>query len=317
MRIAFVGKGGAGKTTASSLFAHHVSLSRPVLAIDADINMHMAELLTGAVPHEHDWLSSKNASEEIRAHLSGANPRIKTTAHFKKTTPPGTGSRLVNPLAADDWVLQRYGARPSDTLTVVTVGTYEKAGVASSCYHNNLSVLENILSHMVDGGIVVADMVAGTDAFASTLFAQFDALVFVAEPTARSLAVLRQYIELAEHAGVADKLWVVANKVDDEEDVAFVREVAKKRLAGILHRSSHLVAVDKGREPLDSQLLQDTDRVMLGDLMSMLESKAISQQERLPQLWELHKTYVAQGFVKDRFGDLTHQIDPDFVYPKG
>ena len=45
MKIAFVGKGGAGKTTVSSLFCLYYSKNKSVLAIDADINMHMAELL--------------------------------------------------------------------------------------------------------------------------------------------------------------------------------------------------------------------------------------------------------------------------------
>ena len=42
MKIAFVGKGGAGKTTVSSLFCLYYSKNKSVLAIDADINMHMA-----------------------------------------------------------------------------------------------------------------------------------------------------------------------------------------------------------------------------------------------------------------------------------
>ena len=46
MRIAFVGKGGSGKTTLSALFTRHlVALGRPVLAIDADINQHLGQAL--------------------------------------------------------------------------------------------------------------------------------------------------------------------------------------------------------------------------------------------------------------------------------
>ena len=46
MKIAFVGKGGSGKTTLSSLFVRHLaSAGAPVVAIDADINQHLGVAL--------------------------------------------------------------------------------------------------------------------------------------------------------------------------------------------------------------------------------------------------------------------------------
>jgi cellulose biosynthesis protein BcsQ len=43
MKIAFAGKGGSGKTTLSSLFVRHLAAQGlPVVAIDADINQHLA-----------------------------------------------------------------------------------------------------------------------------------------------------------------------------------------------------------------------------------------------------------------------------------
>jgi CO dehydrogenase maturation factor len=46
MKVAFVGKGGAGKTTLASLFARHLAAQGySVLALDADINQNLATAL--------------------------------------------------------------------------------------------------------------------------------------------------------------------------------------------------------------------------------------------------------------------------------
>lgn len=83
----------------------------------------------------------------------------------------------------------------------MVVGTYTADGIGTSCYHNNLAVLENMLSHMVDRGeVVIVDMVAGVDAFAGSLHAQFDMVVLVIEPTKRSIEVWKQYEQLAKKA---------------------------------------------------------------------------------------------------------------------
>lgn len=317
MRIAFVGKGGSGKTTASSLFAQRMAKDFPVLAIDADINMHMAELLSGKRPSKETLISEKGPSGEIRTYLRGENPRIASNGHFKKTTPPGGGSKLIDITDPNDWVIGRFAERLHENLAYMTVGSYSEEGVASSCYHNNLSVLENVLTHTVDRGVIVADMVAGTDAFANTLFSQFDMLVFVVEPTTRSVAVLEQYQRLANHTGIGDKLYVIANKIEDDDDYDFIkRVVGRNKLLGRLSRSKHLLAVDKGREALDFDQLDDEDKVVFETIMHELPERTVSNQSRLPYLWQLHRVYVDQDFVKDRFGDLTDQIDTEFQYPE-
>ena len=317
MKIAFVGKGGSGKTTASTLFAQYQSQSQPTLAVDADINMHMTELLTHNQPTKSQLISEKEPSEAIRTYLRGNNPRIKTNAHFKKSTPPGSGSNLIDASDSTNWLIRTYGQKITKSLSLITVGSYSEEGIASSCYHNNLSVFENVLSHTVDRGVVVADMVAGTDAFASTLFSQFDMLVFVVEPTTRSIAVLDQYQHLADHSGIADRLFVIANKIENDDDYKFLEsKVGNGKLIGSISRSPHLLRVEKGQEFLDVHSLDQNDQKVFSTLTALLGKNAISMQDRLPRLWELHKIYVNQGFVKDRFGDLLTQIDPDFKYPK-
>ena len=46
LKIALVGKGGSGKTTLAALLVRRlVAVGRPVLAVDADINQHLAVAL--------------------------------------------------------------------------------------------------------------------------------------------------------------------------------------------------------------------------------------------------------------------------------
>ena len=94
-----------------------------------------------------------------------------------------------------------------DQLALMVVGTYQGSEIGASCYHNHLAILENLLSHMDDQkAVVVVDMVAGVDAFASSLHAQFDLLLLVLEPTQKGKEVWKQYARLAQAAGVYDQL---------------------------------------------------------------------------------------------------------------
>ena len=315
MKIAFVGKGGAGKTTTSSLFAQHVSYTHPVLAIDADINMHMAELLGVTGNPASMMISEKQPSSELKAHLRGTNERIASIDHFKKSTPPGAGSNLINITDENDWFMKRFSRTSSSTLSLATVGTYSEEGIASSCYHNNLAILENTLSHMTDDGITVVDMVAGTDAFASTLFAQFDVLFFVAEPTARSLAVFDQYKNLATKGNVLDRLYVVGNKIDDIDDEEYIQQAAGDRYVASISRSPQILNVDKGRASLDASSMSEADIAALSKMELVAKKHVTPAQSRLELLWKLHRVYVQQAYITERFGDLTTQIDPNFIYP--
>src|ERR1700757_734130 len=91
MKIAFAGKGGSGKTTLSSLFVRHLaSRGLPVVAIDADINQHLAEALSAGEPRPMGA-----HLPEIKEYLRGTNPWISSAEAMVKTTPPGRGSRLL------------------------------------------------------------------------------------------------------------------------------------------------------------------------------------------------------------------------------
>lgn len=98
MKVAFVGKGGSGKTTLSSLLVRYLAAQGlPVIAVDADINQHLADALgaAGQPPALGGHLPL------IKEYLRGVNPRIASPAEMVKTTPPGRGSRLLRPGGPD------------------------------------------------------------------------------------------------------------------------------------------------------------------------------------------------------------------------
>lgn len=75
MKIAFVGKGGSGKTTLSALFIRHAAATgRPVIAVDADINQHLGPAL-GLTDDQASALPSLGAQlPTIKEYLRGSNP---------------------------------------------------------------------------------------------------------------------------------------------------------------------------------------------------------------------------------------------------
>ncbi len=316
MRIAFVGKGGAGKTTSAALFAAYArTRGVPVLAVDADINMHLGPLLGLPEAPAASHISHPEAAASLKTHLKGDNERIASLGAFRKTTPPTRDSRFVVLGDEADPLLARFAAG-APGFRLLTVGTYEEERIGASCYHNNLSVLENLLTHLVDApGVLVCDMVAGTDAFASTLHAQFDVLALVVEPTRRGLEVYGQYAALAAAAGVADRLAVIGNKVRGGEDEAFLRAaIPAARFLGVMGDAAELRRLDREGGAVDLARMEPEHVGWLPALFARLAARPADPDERYRQLLALHRTYVAQASIIERFGDLTTQIDPGFDY---
>ena len=246
MRVAFVGKGGSGKTTLSALFARHLARAgAPVLAIDGDINQHLAEALSpGTAPVTAPPLAAHLT--ELKNYLRGANPRIASPEAMIKTTPPGRGSRLLR-LLGDDEVHARHVVRAGDVPLMAT-GEFEESDLGVACYHSKLGAVELYLNHLVDAPAeyVVVDMTAGADAFASGLFTRFDLTFLVAEPTRKGVSVYRQYRDHAREFGIP--LAVIGNKVTGEDDLLFLKEEVGDDLLTHLVHSPAVRAAEQGRD---------------------------------------------------------------------
>ncbi|MCW2888575.1 MAG: dehydrogenase maturation factor [Streptosporangiaceae bacterium] len=321
VKVAFVGKGGSGKTTLSSLFVRHLAAGpgdsggRPakVVAIDADINQHlgvslgMDEAVAAKIPALGDHL------EEIKDHLRGDNPRITSTRAMVKTTPPGRGSRLLR-IGGGDPV--HALSHDLDGVTVMATGPFTDDDLGVACYHSKTGAVELYLNHLVDGPdeYVVVDMTAGADTFASGLFTRFDLLFLIAEPTRKGVGVYRQYTEYAADYGVA--ISVVGNKVQSEDDLDYLREHVGDDLLTWCEQSPAVRALEQGRGEV---ALEAGNESALARMRSALDARYHERDwaEFSRQAAEFH-VRNARSWANRAVGeDLVAQIDPDFVLGPG
>jgi CO dehydrogenase maturation factor len=310
VKVAFVGKGGSGKTTLSSLFVRHLAgRGLPVVAIDADINQHLGVALgldedrAAKIPALGDRLT------EIKDHLRGTNPRISGASAMAKTTPPGAGSRLLR-FRGEDPVHE--AGQEVDGVTLLATGPFNDDDLGVACYHSKTGAVELYLNHLVDGPgeYVVVDMTAGADTFASGLFTRFDLMFLVAEPTRKGVGVYRQYTEYARDYDVAIR--VVGNKVQSEEDVAYLREHVGDDLLTWLGQSSAVRALEQGRHGV---ALEDGNVAALDRMRAEVDGCVKDWDKFQRQAVEFHVKNARSWASRAAGEDLEAQVDPDFRFP--
>ncbi|MET9349365.1 ATP-binding protein [Streptomyces termitum] len=317
MKIAFVGKGGSGKTTLSSLFVRHLAATEsPVVAVDADINQHLGAAL-GLTEAEAGALPAMGAHLPlIKEYLRGSNPRISSAETMIKTTPPGEGSRLLrvreeNPVYE---ACARTVRLDTGEIRLMATGPFTEADLGVACYHSKVGAVELCLNHLVDGAdeYVVVDMTAGSDSFASGMFTRFDMTFLVAEPTRKGVSVYRQYKEYARDFGVALK--VVGNKVQGPDDLDFLREEVGEDLLVTVGHSDWVRAMEKGRPPR-FDLLEPENHEALRTLRTAADASYRNRD------WERYTSQMvhfhlrnAESWGNEKTGaDLAAQVDPGFV----
>ncbi len=308
MRIAFLGKGGSGKTTTAAGFVRFLSARYPfVLAVDADVNAHFKTALglTG------DSVHLESRFDEVIDHLRGARTDLGERPMLA-TTPPSSKSNFIR-VKPDDELLKRY-ALIDGNIALLTVGHYKAADVGGACYHTKLFGLAAILHHMLDGAddFVVADTTAGTDNLATSLWFAYDMNVFVVEPTAKSVGVYRDFISVS--AEIAEKTYVVGNKVEGEEDEQFIREsVEAGRYLGGIPLSRHLKRFEQGRDgALDA--FRKEQEAPLEAVLEKLLSRKRDWTGYLQRLRETH-TRVCGDWFNTFYGTrLDDGLDAEFSY---
>jgi CO dehydrogenase maturation factor len=310
MRIAFVGKGGSGKTTLSALFSRYIAAKHlPIVAIDADINQHLA--MTLGLDSSSPLPPLGIEMERIKDYLRGSNPLISSSEEMVKTTPPGHGSRLLK--IKEKNAVYDYFERTVDRVRVMAVGHFTGEDLGVNCYHSKTGAVELILNHLIDGKkeYVVVDMTAGADSFASGMFTKFDVTFLVVEPTLKSVNVYQQYKDYANEYGVTVK--VIANKIEQKDDVAFIKKFVGNDLAASLPKSQYVRSIEKGDIlPLDN--LEAEVSLALNSLLDVVDAQPKDWQRFYDQTVHFH-VKNAKGWANAAVGtDLTKQIDPSFDF---
>lgn len=177
MRVSFLGKGGSGKTTLASAFIQYLNKQEnSVLAIDADMNVHLGAQLGMQINPIGDKFA------EIAKYLENNSKKPVIG-----TTPPTLDSKYIAP-RLDDEFLKTY-ATYKENIALLTVGTYNDKLIGSSCYHSKLGGAELIYNRLLDDDslYVVSDATAGVDSVGTSMFYVSDINLFVIEPTKKKV----------------------------------------------------------------------------------------------------------------------------------
>ncbi|MBY0552205.1 MAG: hypothetical protein K2W95_33305 [Candidatus Obscuribacterales bacterium] len=310
MRIAFLGKGGAGKTTTTASFVEYLSNRMDlVIAIDADVNVHL-----------QNSLRIDGSPKELGEHFDTIANTLKGTRSdlnerpMISSTPPSLKSNFIRPSVSDPFI-QEYGVK-RDNIVLLTVGPYTKDDVGGNCYHSKLSSYTAILHHMLDSekDVIVADTTAGTDNVATSLNLAYDINVFVVEPTLKSISVYQDFIRLVPH--LEDRVYVLANKVDGEEDMNFLRaHIESKKLLGAIPFSKNLKRFEQGdREAIDE--FHQEQAAVFDKLYTILCERKRDWVDYLNLLRGAHEKVCTDWYNDYYSTDLGTGYDPDFTYEK-
>lgn len=247
MKIAITGKGGVGKTTfAATLARMYADEGRPVLAADADPDANLG-LALGFDEEELDAIIPISKMRKLVEERTGVN---EFNQIFK-----------LNPKVDD---IPDKLAKTCNGVKLLVLGTVETGG--SGCVCPEHVMLKRIISHLMlrSTDVVILDMEAGLEHLGRGTTSGMDAFIVVIEPGARSVQTYKNVKRLAKDLGVT-QVRVVANKVRDEEDEAFIRsKIPQEDLLGFIHYNTQVIDADRqGKSPYDfSQRLIDEIRAI-------------------------------------------------------
>ncbi len=235
MKVAVTGKGGVGKTTLSSTLARlYADEGRTVLAADVDPDANLG-LALGLTQEEVNSIVPVSKMKELVMERTAANA---SNTFYK-----------LNPQVSD---LPDKLAKEINGVKLLVMGTVDTGGTGCVCpEHVMLKALISSLVFRKDD-VVVMDMEAGLEHLGRGTASMMDRFIAVIEPGARSIQTYEKVKKLAADLGIT-KVSVVANKIRDAEDEAFIRQhIPEDALLGFMHYNPEVIDADRrGLSPYD------------------------------------------------------------------
>jgi len=228
MRVAFAGKGGAGKTTIAATLARLAARrGTDVVAIDADSNPNLAAAL--------------GVGRATAAALAG----IPAGTVSRKLTGPSLNVSL-------DEVLHSHGTEAPDGVRLLLMG--EPAHAGEGCLCSAHAAVSAVLADLGEspGTLTVVDLEASPEHLSRGTARFADLLVLVTEPYYRSLEATRRLADLSAELP-ATRTVVVVNKVRSSADGQAVAEFCDRHYLislGEVPFSDAVVDADRAALPL-------------------------------------------------------------------
>lgn len=227
MRVAFVGKGGAGKSSLAGTFARVLAgTGERVLALDSDPMPGLAFSLG------IDRVDEGLPDESVQEYDDGGRRRYRLRDGLT-----GTGA------------IERYAVRTPDGVHFLQLGKARGQRWNNTRQHFGFQHVLDDLPR--DGWSIVGDLPGGTRQPFMTWGRYADTFLVIVEPTPASLLTGRRLARLAATAQ-APRVVVVANKVRESEEVERVGERTGLRVLGAVPFDPELETADRlGRAVLD------------------------------------------------------------------
>ncbi len=228
-KLAITGKGGVGKTTLSALLAYtYANQGNKVLAIDADPDANLPSAL-GLSKDITDLITPIAQMDDLIEERTGARPGTSG------------GFFSLNPRVDD--IPDRFSTTQRG-IKLLVLGTVGRGGGGCICPESAL--LKNLVRHLFVGRteVVILDMEAGLEHLGRGTASAVDAFIVVVEPGQRSLQTAQAIKRLAADIWI-HKVYVVGNKIRNEQDKAFIRErLPGDELLGFLPFSEKAIEAD-------------------------------------------------------------------------